>query len=237
MSNVRIITFCILLFSFLGTAVFAHTGSLTLHCSFNGKALTGDEYSVTKIADAHICRGEISYETLETFTGYDCRWDKLTGEQIREKAKQMKHVQPDGKEVTNSRGEASFRRLDPGVYLVKRTHTAEENKKYLTEPFLLFLPQRINGAMEYDITSDVKIAQNETGSGAIRTGEQIRLFGVVISFLLSLLVFLAVNTVSKLYRKKKAMQSEPLSGTTRFTKTLHMAKIRFPSRRKRSNRI
>ncbi len=63
--------------------------------------------------------------------------------------------------ITNNSGTAKFDGLKRGMYLVFST----DKSKVIFEPFLVFLPQKINGAEIYDITSQPKTTDPSIGPG------------------------------------------------------------------------
>ena len=141
-------------------------GSLTLRCVYRDQdiefALSNDEFSLVKIADAHILDGSISYTTLECFKEYDCQWQSLPASGINQKAAALtayctKNDMFTDSKTTDKNGELKFLDLDSGLYLAVRTKINDANSAYSISPMLIFIPETVNGKVEYNVVSTPKI--------------------------------------------------------------------------------
>ncbi len=145
----------------------AESGSLTLRCVFsaeNGeRVLSGDEYSIVKIADVEAGESIVSCSTLPSFKSYDCDWLDQTASKMNEKAKALayyceKNSLYTDKQTTDTKGELTFDGLEIGLYLVSRTMVDPQNEDFITDPLLVFVPQYVNGEMVYDVVSRPKFS-------------------------------------------------------------------------------
>lgn len=170
MHRIAALVGALLLLPFLCLPVFAagSSGTLYLHCATHQDGqrvfFTGDEYSLTKIADVQIQDTEITksiqYVTLPEYQQFDCDWSSLNANEAREKAKKLGETVPKHEytaaAVVNEQGVASFTNLESALYLVRRTKAAPQHKDYLVEPFLISVPMLWEGEVVYDITSSPK---------------------------------------------------------------------------------
>ena len=168
LSALGIILLIIALFSCAvsGGAAEKH-GSITLRCVFSVEGgehvLSGDEYSLAKIADAFLTDLSVSYMTLTQFENYDCDWKNLAASKMNEKAKALayfcekNHLYTESA-VTGSNGELKFEDLSAGLYLAARTRIASENEDFNTDPLLVFIPENVNSEIIYEVVSTPKFS-------------------------------------------------------------------------------
>lgn len=140
-------------------------GSLTLRCTVKkgGKTipLAGDTYALVRIADARVTGGGIVYTVRPEYKAFDCDWASLPTSQLRTKARALweearKHPGDWTTGVTDREGTARFEGLAPGLYLVDRTAAAAQNSRYVSEPFLVGVPEVVEGSVLYDVVSTPK---------------------------------------------------------------------------------
>jgi hypothetical protein len=162
-----------LLISVLPAPAAEESGSLRLRCVFpvgdGERVLSNDEYSLVKIADAVITDDKVTYMTLEAFKSYDCDWTSLSASKMNAKAKALAYYCEKDRyytdsAVTGSGGECFFDRLGIGLYLVSRTKTDAANLDFTTDPLLFFMPQNVNGVIEYDVVATPKFSYISPGN-------------------------------------------------------------------------
>lgn len=166
-AGIFLVVISVLLSCVLSASAAEEHGSLTLHCVFSveggERALSDDEYSLAKIADAKITDSSVTYKTLAQFDDYDCDWMNQSSSKMNEKAKALayfceKNHYYTTSAVTNQNGELKFEDLSFGLYLVARTKTASENEDFITDPLLVFIPEEVNGKVIYDVVSTPKFS-------------------------------------------------------------------------------
>lgn len=146
-------------------------GSLTLRCTVKkeGKTipLSGDTYALVQIADAQVSvGGEIAYTIRPAYKAFDCDWPSLATSQLRTQAVALeaetrRHPEEWTTGVTDLKGTAQFSELPPGLYLVMRTAAAAQNSRYVSKPFLVSVPERVEDAVLYDVVSTPKFGWEE----------------------------------------------------------------------------
>ena len=164
-TGIILIALSLILSGVLSVPAAEESGSLTLRCVFTVgdgvRVLPNDEYSLAKIADVEITKSSLKYTTLKPFKSFDCEWNKLSASELNEKAKALayycrKNKCFTGKRATDENGELIFNDLQVGLYLVARTKTHPDNKDFVTNPLLVFIPQNISGKAVYYVVSTPK---------------------------------------------------------------------------------
>ena len=179
--NQRKICLCLLsglLFFMMGVfslfSVYAEDNrySLTLHCETDdGKQTTviaNDEFALVRIADVIIDNIENPYNfyyvTFEKYKDDISEWEKISSSQMRDTAKKLSQkVQSEDYlaiQTTDSKGYAVFPDLQQGVYLVIRTKTA--NTDYTFEPFIVAVPEIVEGTLIENVVSTPKFEWQKT---------------------------------------------------------------------------
>ncbi len=145
--------------------------SLTLHCEAEGDkqttAITNDEFAIINIADVTIDKAEntynLHYVTLEKYKNDVPQWEDISASQMRDMAERLsRKVQSKDYldiQTTDSKGNAVFSSLRGGLYLVIRTRTT--NADYIFEPFIVSVPQTVNGILTEDVVSSPKFEQKK----------------------------------------------------------------------------
>lgn len=168
-----LVVLSIMLISAIPVSAAEESGSLTLRCVFSvegGKrVLSNDEYSLAKIADASITDSSVTYTTLERFKSYDCDWQNTAASKMDDKAKALayyceKNNYYTSSAVTDKNGELKFDDLEIGLYLVARTKTDSANADFITDPLLVFIPERVNDEVIYDVVSTPKFSYSSPGN-------------------------------------------------------------------------
>ena len=172
-AGIILVVIAMMLSCVLSASAAEERGSLTLRCVFSVeggvRVLSGDEYSLVKIADASITESSVVYRTREQFSSYDCNWQKQAASKMNDKAKALayyceKNHLYTASAVTDNRGELIFDDLEVGLYLVARTQTASANRDFTTDPLLVFIPQSVNGEEIYEVVSTPKYSYSSPGS-------------------------------------------------------------------------
>ena len=149
--------------------------SLTLHCEVDNNQQTtiiaDDEFAIVQIADILIDNFEnpynFQYVALEKYKADIPRWEEFSSSQMRDTAKilSQKVHREDYFAIkkTDSNGNVTFSSLPSGLYLVLRTETNYAD--YIFEPFIVTVPQNINGSLTKDVVSSPKFErQKSSGS-------------------------------------------------------------------------
>ena len=147
-------------------------GSLELDCIFEELVFDGDEYAVTKIAD--LDNGKI--RMLPEYKAFDCNWNILISSQVHDRAEKIgEYVAENGyfgdRGITKNGGKVIFENMDTGLYLVTRTYT--ENTEYIVDPFLVSIPQVVDGEVIYRVVVEPKFSEvpDEESSGVEKPSE------------------------------------------------------------------
>lgn len=149
----------------VGTAVPAYAtetldltkkGSITINVTYNGKAVSGGEVGLIKVADLVETEDTLDYKCTSTFKGCEDalrEMDPLTiGSTL------MKKVTSSTKKNTktiNSKGQAVYSGLTPGVYLVVQTKAADGYKSF--DPIVIELPIPEDTGWNYDVDASPKL--------------------------------------------------------------------------------
>ena len=166
-AGIFLVIFSVLFLCVLSASAAESGGSLTLRCVFSveggERVLSGDEYSLVKVADAVMTESSVVYTTLEKFENYDCDWQNQTASKMNEKAKALayfceKNHLYTASAVTDQNGELKFEELSVGLFLIARTKTDSANEDFITDPLLVFIPQIVNGEAVYDVISTPKFS-------------------------------------------------------------------------------
>ncbi len=159
---------CIVCVLYTGTYVSAEeTGcSLTLNCVLNTdygeEPIVGSEFAAVKIADVSITEYNtehiLKYSMTERFKEYDCDWDELSFSELHKKAKAVASQVTDDdiicRRKTDKSGTVKLNIQQTGFYLIICTDPAREDVSF--SPFLISLPQAINGELIYHVISSPK---------------------------------------------------------------------------------
>ncbi|NMN01162.1 cell surface protein [Bifidobacterium sp. DSM 109958] len=131
--------------------------------SSSGTPLVGDTFSLTRVAAADLDgSGAIgAYHTLDAFASYDAVWGSLTSSELNAAAKRLDAFAARqglyaASGVTDAQGQATFAGLEPGLYLVARTGVADANARYVCDPFLVAVPESVNGVPTMHVTAEPK---------------------------------------------------------------------------------
>ena len=142
------------------------SSSLTLHSLINinntEKAIVGDEFAIIKIADCTVSEEDhnkiLNYQTLKRFKSFDCNWADLSSSEVKKKTENLvKNVNKQDYldiQKTDKNGTAQFILNNTGLYLVIRIKATDSNIAF--EPFLVSVPQIIDGKISYQIISSPK---------------------------------------------------------------------------------
>lgn len=148
----------------MGVAPRAHAadapwGTLTLECSYG----SGDSFEAVRIADAQVGDGfveDLSFTLLEGFEALDCEWTTLSASQLHYKALEAVDLIARGASGVDGRaaqadasGVARFSSVPAGIYLVQRTVIAPGNEAYTCDPFIVFVPELVDGTLIYQVTA------------------------------------------------------------------------------------
>lgn len=146
--------------------------SLTLHCEAENnqqtKIIANDEFAIVQVADVIIDNFEnqyyFHYVTLEKYKSDISDWEEISSSQIRNTAKKLSQkVQTEdylATKTTDSKGDAVFSDLQQGLYLVLRTKTA--NADYTFEPFIVAVPEIVEGTLIENVVSTPKFEWQKT---------------------------------------------------------------------------
>lgn len=209
-----LVVLSVLLMSVLSVPAAEESGSLTLRSVFSvgdgRRVLTGDEYSLVKIADASFIGSSARYTTRELFSSYDCDWDRLSASNLNAKARALaSYCEKNGyytdSELTDTFGECRFDDLEIGLYLAARTKTDPANRDFITEPLLFFLPQNVNGENEYSVVATPKFSYSDPGTSPGDDGRRLPQTGQLLwpVTLLAVLGCLLILVGSFLFRKEE----------------------------------
>ena len=174
----------------LAVAVFAPraadaqpNGSITVSTQAeapNGSiTLTGDTFAIAKVASAEVAwdygTPSVSYSTDSAFSELGISWSNATAEDLRYAAHTANRIAALGElyraEQTVGKGQAAitFSGLDPGVYVMARTRTADSNRSVKCAPSLVSVPEVENGSATYDVSVTPKFewaaTPDQPGSG------------------------------------------------------------------------
>lgn len=139
------------------------SSSLTLHSLINinntEKAIVGDEFAIIKIADCTVSEEDhnkiLNYQTLKRFKSFDCNWADLSSSEVKKKTENLvKNVNKQDYldiQKTDKNGTAQFILNNTGLYLVIRIKATDSNIAF--EPFLVSVPQIIDGKISYHVVS------------------------------------------------------------------------------------
>lgn len=167
----------------MGVATRAHAtgapwGTLTLECSYgsgdDARVVAGDSFEAVRIADAQVGDGsaeDLSFALLEGFEALDCEWTTLSASQLHDKALEAVNLIAQGASGVDGRtaqadasGVARFSSVPAGIYLVQRTAIAPGNETYTCDPFIVFIPELVDGDVIYQVTAYPKFGLgNEPG--------------------------------------------------------------------------
>ena len=77
----------------------------------------------------------------------------------------------DDRGITKNGGKVIFENMDTGLYLVTRTYT--ENTEYIVDPFLVSIPQVVDGEVIYRVVVEPKFSEvpDEESSGVDKPSE------------------------------------------------------------------
>ena len=137
--------------------------SLTLNCYLNTddgeEPIIGSEFAVVKVADVSITeystKQMLEYRITERFKEFDCNWNELSFSELHKKAKAIASQVRDSdiicRQMTDEKGLVKLSIQQTGFYLVICTDPARENVDF--SPFLISLPQIINGDLIYHVIS------------------------------------------------------------------------------------
>ena len=154
---------------FTGASAYAEERecSLTLHCVLNDdqgeKPLSGREFAVVRIADVSVEQedgeGVQVYRMSEGFEEYDCDWNEISFSEMNRRARAIASKVREGdyvcREMTDENGTVIMKLKETGFYLVLCTDPEVEEVSF--SPFLISLPQIINGELIYDVISSPKL--------------------------------------------------------------------------------
>lgn len=142
-------------------------GTLTLECSYGSgdeaRVFAGDSFEAVRIADAQVGDGsaqDLSFALLEGFEALDCEWAALSASQLHGKALEAVDLIAQGSSGVDARvaqadasGVARFSSVLAGIYLVQRVAVASGNEAYTCDPFIVFVPELVDGAAIYQVTA------------------------------------------------------------------------------------
>lgn len=140
--------------------------SLTLNCVLNTdegeEPIVGSEFAAVKIADVLITEYNeecmLKYRITERFKEFDCNWNDLSFSELHKKAKAAASQVTDDdiicRQVTDHNGKVKLSVQQTGFYLIICTNPVREDVDF--SPFLISLPQKINGELIYHVISSPK---------------------------------------------------------------------------------
>ena len=148
------------------------TGTLTVEARWGGgtgTALAGDTFSVARVASADLDEsGAISaFHTLDAFIAHDADWRALSSSELNAAARRLdEHASRQGlyamSGVTDGQGRVVFTGLETGLYLVARSGVDEANARYSCDPFLVAIPEMLDGAPTLQVTVEPKFSGGGT---------------------------------------------------------------------------
>ena len=156
---------CIVCFMYTGVNASAKETdcSLTLNCFLNTddgeKPIVGSEFAVIKVADISITESNtkqiIEYQITKRFKEFDCNWNELSFSELHKKAKDISSQVKDSdivcRQKTDENGSVKLSIQQTGFYLIICTGNVREDVSF--SPFLISLPQIINGDLIYHVIS------------------------------------------------------------------------------------
>lgn len=159
---------CIICALYTGVYVSAEetSCSLTLNCVLNTddgeKPIVGSEFAAIKVADVSISEtaaGQIlEYRITERFKQFDCDWNDLSFSELHKKAEAIASQVTDSdiicRQQTDENGSVKLSIQQTGFYLIICTGPVREDVGF--SPFLISLPQIINGELIYHVISAPK---------------------------------------------------------------------------------
>ena len=170
----------------LGYGKTAFAGEITIRL---GEKVEHVDVHVTKVGD--IEEGEMVFCPPFDEAGMRFR-DIKTAEDMKKAAEKLSGIPGDAiQKAVTQKDTCVFKDLEPGVYLVAIPETASYGK---VDPFLIALPTYVDGAMRYDITSEVKVCRKPA---AVKTGD----YGNVPGF--AALFGISLFAAAKLIKRKK----------------------------------
>ena len=112
---------------------------------------------------------------LPEYKAFDCNWNILISSQVHDRAEKIgEYVAENGyfgdRGITKNGGKVIFENMDTGLYLVTRTYT--ENTEYIVDPFLVSIPQVVDGEVIYRVVVEPKFSIiSEESSGMDKPSE------------------------------------------------------------------
>ena len=130
--------------------------------------LAGDGYSLVRIADADLdAAGQVDgWHMRDGFSRFERDWSSLTPSQLNEAAADIDayvtaHHAYDLTATTDTTGRLVFDNLTAGIYLISRTSVAQANRHYTCDPFLVSVPQLVDGTPTMDVTAEPKFGDDD----------------------------------------------------------------------------
>lgn len=123
----------------------------------NKHEINGMSVSICKIADIH----GTDYIPTDAFADSGISISEIVKHPTEEAAiavcqyVKKNHIQ--SKTVSSKKGEALFETLDRAIWLVY----CEEEQEYKFNPYFVFLPQTINGKVQYEVCAEPKVEHNK----------------------------------------------------------------------------
>ena len=150
-----------LVLSCLSLTAFAHelpdltqNGTITLNITYKDKELNGGELQLFRVGNIREVNGDFSFVLTEAFGGGALTSDDLNNAaRAEELAKNLPETPDAIAKIEN--GKAVFSEVAPGLYLVYQK-TATPGYKAM-KPFLISMPNFVNGKYETDIAADPKV--------------------------------------------------------------------------------
>lgn len=151
-------------------------GTLTLHLGYtdteeNVKNISGVGFSVYKVAELTVNRGNAVYTLLKNYQRLDIDFDGMTASESAKAAAALseltKSVNPDYRGITEKDGCTTMWDLEPGMYLVVQSSSTGEAVQYSSiVPFLVSVPEGNTdggtGTWNYDVKAEPKTEIKKT---------------------------------------------------------------------------
>lgn len=162
----KIIALLVLTAVFLGLGARAYAaelpdetrkGSLVIVTEYGGEPLDGGKLTVTKVGRIHIVDGNAGFILVDALSGGPSL-DKLDDPALASELADLAR-EKDLPTVTApiEDGKAEFTGLEPGLYVVTQSDKDATEGFDAIRPFLLSVPQWMNGTYVYDLTAAPKV--------------------------------------------------------------------------------
>ena len=129
---------------------------ITLYDNANGKALSGGQLTLYRVAEVKRKNGDLSFEYCGDFYGCGIALGDLTDSTL---ADQLLEYMPQGAQGTtktvDADGNAAFEDLELGLYLIVQSKAS--NGYAPIKPFLVSLPMAENGKWNYEVDASPKV--------------------------------------------------------------------------------